>query len=113
MYEVLFLDAFSSGPTRTGTSLQPAGQQNEPVVFASAKRAITASAAQDENDAFRHILFDARAGAQSRFHLSTKARDFVLSIIRAQCRDQRPISFDESERLVLEFMQKRDKDAAN
>jgi hypothetical protein len=102
MYEVLFLEA----PLGSGQiEQQHVGVQTQ--VFASTKRTITESVAQLENDAFRNILFGSGAGAKSRFHLSTNTRDFILFIIRAQCLAQRPISFEEAEGLVLEFMQAR------
>jgi serine/threonine protein kinase len=106
IYELLFQEA-PPRPTNTTMQLRQGRSQAEQQVVAvvSAKQSITESAAQRENDLFRNILLDTRAGTKSRFHLSANTRDFILIIIRGLCREQRPMSFDEAEHLVLLFMQ--------
>jgi serine/threonine protein kinase len=80
LYEVLFCVAAGSAP--------------------SGKVALTESEATEQTAKFRAVLDGKEAGSRSRFHMSTDARDTLLTVIRGLCRQDRPISFEEAEKLL-------------
>jgi hypothetical protein len=67
----------------------------------SVKQKITESEAQLQNAKFRSIIEKNESVTESRFRMTGKARDLLLNVIRGMCREDMPVSFAESEKLLM------------
>ena len=72
----------------------------------SGKQKITESEAQLQNARFRSIIEKNEVVTKSRFRMTGETRDLLVDVVRGMCREDMPVSFEESEKLLMEKMPK-------
>jgi serine/threonine protein kinase len=72
----------------------------------SGKQKITESEALLQNAKFRSIIEKNESVTESRFRMTGETRDLLLDVTRGMCRQDMPVSFEESEKLLMGKMSK-------